>query len=333
MTFLFSIRFNLWIIFFSFQDTDAPDLTNEQRIELCLTVPCKVELFHSNVCNGVEKSWPKRMFKKANFQLLNPKEQRCIYRDMERKAVSLHNLYVDETRLAARRQRRTSRALAPFYELIYRKNLFLRIKALDEPEAGYDAIINESNILTDSEADESQQTVIDTGNTAGTQKSNEDRESIDLSGNDCSSDVASENAEHQNGRRTLDSHWKSKSTYTITQNFSIQEIADTMDNNNGTIIARECNVSSSHDEYNVEMSESVVSSSQDSNFETQSQSQNHHGNSTPELQSIDLMFGTPSINIARHRTNVLLNGDEGSEIEFDSLDFLSQGMTAPTSTQ
>lgn len=274
------------------------------------------------------------MFNKDNFQLLNPKEQRCIYRDMQRKAVLLHNTYVDAKRLADRRRRRTNRALAPYYELIYRKELFLQIKALDEPAPGepapsYDAIIDESLVLTDSEADVSQQTVIHTGNT-GTQKSSVDRESVvDSNDNDCSSDVMSENAEPIANDGMQTPNWKSKSTYTITQNFSIHEIADTMDNNIGTI-ATECSVSST---YNVEMSESVVSSTQDSNSATQSQS-NNDNSIVPEVQSNEFVFGTPSINYARHSASKLWVEDEvENESEFDSLDFLSQGMTARTSTQ
>lgn len=307
----------------SFQDIDFPDLTTEQRIELCKKVPCKVELFHSNVCHGVEKGWPKRMFKKDNFRMLNPKEQRCIWRDMERKAVFLYGTYVDEKRLADRRRRRTTRALAPHYELIYRKNLFLRIKALGEPAPGNDEIINESEILSDSEADLSLQTVINTGNT-GTQKSNVDRQAIiDLIENDCSSDVMSENAERRNGRATP-RNWKSKSTYTITENFQITEIDD-MDNNNG-IIASESPT------YNVEMSESRVSSSEEPQ-DSESESQNQFGHRIPEVQSHEFSFGTPSIHSRRNQINGLLDVDAESESDLDSLDFLTQGLTAQTSTQ
>lgn len=320
--------------FLSFQNIDFPDLTIDQQKKLCLTVQCRVELFHSNVCNGVEKGWPKRMFKKPDFQALGPKEKRCIYRDMERKAVFLYNKYVDEDRLAKRRRRRTNNTLAPILELIYRRNRFLRLKALGEPEPGYDAIVSESSMVADSEdenADLSLQTVINTGNT-GTQKSNADR-ITDLNDNDCSSNAISENDQHgiENGVQRS-GEWESKSTYTITQNFTIEEIAELHDNI--LIVGSECNVSSNSNEDALSevISDDVVSSSQD----TQSQGQ-RVDEQMPDMRSQDLLLGTPLIKSAARRRSALFDPDMDEDIDdepnVDSLDFLSQCMTGQTSTQ
>ncbi|XP_055317705.1 dual specificity protein kinase splB-like [Sitodiplosis mosellana] len=167
-------------------DVDLPKLTENERIDLCLTVPCRVELGRSNVCTGVERSWPKRMFGIPNFNDLEPKQKRCIYRDMERKALLLYNTYVDENRLKERVRRRTANAHAPYWEQRYRKHRFLRIKALaDQGECGTNAesvddgmvnaeltdddsdndklVIDES--VAESSLDNSEVTVINTGST------------------------------------------------------------------------------------------------------------------------------------------------------------------------
>lgn len=117
-----------------------------------------MELGRSNVCTGVERGWPKRMFSKPNFNDLEPKEKRCIYRTMERKAVFLYNRYVDVNRLKQRCRRRTTNALAYYYEERYRKQLFKRIKALGEQgnSANYQAdneTINDGE-MTDDESDD-----------------------------------------------------------------------------------------------------------------------------------------------------------------------------------
>lgn len=325
------------VFFVAFQVKCSPDLTEEEQIELCLKVPCKVELFHSNVCKGVEKGWPKRMFNKATFDRLNPKEKRCIYRSMVKKAMFLYETYVDEKRLADRCRRRTSRALAPYYELQYRKNLFERINALgkDQPAPGYDATIDQSIALTDSEADEDEaeefqdisqnlslETVINTGKT-GTQKSNVAAEQTDLSDADCHSDVMSENTEYRNAKRTT-SNWTSKTTYTITQNISDDDI-----------IASEYEITStSNHEYNIEMSESISATpSRDYNSEVESQ----HGENFNRSNAIfsELVLMTPMVKRASQRRNEIPDGntDEEGYSEADSLDFFTQEMEGRTSTQ
>lgn len=113
-----------------------------------------MELGRSNVCIGVQKSWPKRMFKKQNFDDLEPKEQRCIIRDMERKAVLLHNKYVDEERMKQRCRRRTKNTLAWYYEKRYRKNLFMRVKALGEKENDATGDNGTTNAMVDNELEE-----------------------------------------------------------------------------------------------------------------------------------------------------------------------------------
>lgn len=256
------------------------------------------------------------MFGKETFDSLEPKEQRCIYRDMERKAVMLHNKYVDEERMANRRRRRTSRALAPFYEAIYRQNLFERIKAAGEqPEPGFDAIIStNSTIVTDSEYDISQETVI---NTATQKSNNNDPNNIDE--NDRS--ILSENRSRRN---SLGGGYRvSRTIYTITQNFEMDELLNSFGENNG-IIGSECNVSSTHTEYHDDVSEGVVSSSQDSYYV---------GASTPDIPSQELLFGTPCINRRNEVFNGSIDGGADTDTEPDTLDFLSQRMDALTSTQ
>lgn len=104
-------------------------------MELCRKVPCRVELGRSNVCMGVERSWPKRIFQKDTFAELRPKEKRSIYRLMEKKAVFLDNKYVDKERLKERVRRRTTNALAYYWEERYLKHRYLRLKALGETQA------------------------------------------------------------------------------------------------------------------------------------------------------------------------------------------------------
>lgn len=115
------------------QTIDFPEFTETELKELC-SVPCRVELFHSNVCHGVEKSWPKRMYNRQEFKDLNPWQKRRLYQKMIRNAVYLYNRYVDENRLKERRKNRTNRALAPYYEERYLRNCFNRIKALGDSE-------------------------------------------------------------------------------------------------------------------------------------------------------------------------------------------------------
>lgn len=148
-------------------------------------MPCRVELGHSNVCFGVEKSWPKRIFGKTDLKLLNEKEKTKMYAHMERKATKLYEKYVDKERLEKRRERRSIRALAPYYEEIYRRNLFKRIKALGETTTETHEYIDVDS--EDSDIDISLQTVINTGSLAGTaqaHKSKRQKDVIDVNDND-----------------------------------------------------------------------------------------------------------------------------------------------------
>lgn len=126
------------------QASDFPDFTETELKDLC-SVPCHIELFHSNVCYGIEKSWPKRIYNRREFKDLTPWQKRRLHQKMRRNAVYLYNRYVDENRLKERRKNRTNRALAPYYEERYLRNCFNRIKALGDGE--YDGAIN----LSDSE--------------------------------------------------------------------------------------------------------------------------------------------------------------------------------------
>lgn len=131
-----------------FPKFDEKDLKN-----LCKQVPCRVELFHSNVCFGVEKSWPKKQFGKPNFKSLKEEEQDYIRRKMEKEGVRLHQKYVNPIRLEKRRRKRTFRALAERYELKYQKNCFEKLKALERSQTKEcDALANDQNeVLTEDE--------------------------------------------------------------------------------------------------------------------------------------------------------------------------------------
>lgn len=135
---------------FSPQDVDLDfNLTDEEKIDLCLKVPCRVELGRSNVCTGVERGWPKRIFKKDTFEELRPKEKQSIYRLMEKKAVHLDSRYVNDERLKERVRRRTTNALAPFWEERYLKHRYLRIKALGETQRDVEKHIETVNDVDD----------------------------------------------------------------------------------------------------------------------------------------------------------------------------------------
>lgn len=132
-----------------------PKFDEKDLINLCKHVPCRVELFHSNVCHGVENSWPKKHFGKPNFQSLKEKEQDYIRRKMEQLGVRLHQKYVNPIRLRKRCLKRTFRALAERYELKYQKNCFEKLKALERSQSKEcDAIANDQNeALTDNETE------------------------------------------------------------------------------------------------------------------------------------------------------------------------------------
>lgn len=166
--------------------------------------------------------------KKRHSKLWNQKKNDAsIVKKMERKAMSLYNKYFNEERLANKRQRRTSRALAPDYEVIYRKNLFERVKAVGEqPEPGFDAISS-------------------TSLTIATQKLNTtDPNNIDV--NEFDRSIVNENSSYRNSMEG--GNWKSKS----------MDLMDSIGENIG-IIGSECNVSPFHTGCNDD--KSVVSSS------------------------------------------------------------------------
>lgn len=289
------------------------------------------------------------MFKKSDFQSLRPKEQRKIYRDMERKAVLLHDTYVSAERLEERRRKRSNRALAPYLEEIFRKNQFLHIKALAEPAPGYDAVINESTLEIDSEAeaDESLQTVINTGQSRNTQQSNKstgEKEATDFNDNDfvandesIGNEVEIESEMHYN----IDD-WQSEYAYSTTTvaNVSFHKIdisEDTDDDFDGESEYR--NAISDIGFVDI-LSESIVSSSVN---EHDKQSEERSGCVTPRIDSNEysLVGNTPALSeLIRTRARGVVqdlmtvddDDDEESE-EVDSIDFLSQVMIGRTSTQ
>ncbi|XP_031618059.1 putative uncharacterized protein DDB_G0267716 [Contarinia nasturtii] len=133
-------------------DDEAQDLkiTETEQMELCEKVPCRVELFHSNVCYGVEKSWPKFLFKKDKLDDLSDEQRRIMYCKMVKYGVKLYKKYVDKDRLETRRKIRTNFALAPYLEEYRLKKCFNRIKALGELEQPEQQMSSdsESSLLT-----------------------------------------------------------------------------------------------------------------------------------------------------------------------------------------
>lgn len=109
---------------------------------MALKFPCRVEVFHSNVCHGVERSWPSRLFRRSKFQNLLPHQKRILNRIMVRDAVKLYNKYVDEDRLKQCQTQRRNLALAEYYQERFLRNRFHRIKALGDCAAWFDSDSN-----------------------------------------------------------------------------------------------------------------------------------------------------------------------------------------------
>lgn len=105
-------------------------MTDEEVIELCSTVQCKVDMTRENLCKKMEKSWPKEAFKKPTFEDLDPKEKRYIYRSMGIKGVMLFNKYIDEEKLKKRQKNSSNRACALFYEERFQRIRFQHVYAL-----------------------------------------------------------------------------------------------------------------------------------------------------------------------------------------------------------
>lgn len=173
-----------------------------------MKVPCKVDLSHGNVCYGVEKSWPKKTFNKSDFKSLQPEEKQRINARMERKAVQLYTEYVDEDRLKRRKRRRLNRALAPYYEETFRRNQFLRIKALGDPTpqddecilvSTEDESININSSCSGSDNEVSLQTVIYTDlPCSGDRQLNNEARYVEV----CSESVVSSSIEIQSSGRS-----------------------------------------------------------------------------------------------------------------------------------
>lgn len=135
------------------QDIDFPDFSEAELKEMALKFPSRVELFHSNVCYGVERSWPYRLFGRSKFQDLLPHQKHTLIRTMLRDGVKLYDKYVDNDRLQRRRQQQRNLALAEYYQERFLRNRFIRIKALGD-NVGW----------SDSDSDCSIVTVIDNAN-------------------------------------------------------------------------------------------------------------------------------------------------------------------------
>lgn len=140
---------------FLLQDIDFPDFSEAELKEMALKFPCRVELFHSNVCNGVEKSWPRRLFGQSKFQDLLPHQKRTLIHTMLKYGVKLYDKYVDKERLQRRRQQQRNLALAEYYEERFLRNQYVRLRALGDNVGWSDS---------DSDSDCSLVTVIDNTN-------------------------------------------------------------------------------------------------------------------------------------------------------------------------
>lgn len=113
---------------------DFPEFTESELKAIALRFPCRVELFHSNVCHGIERSWPQRMFGRANYHELLAYQKEILTKTMIKNAVKLYNEFVNEDRLKKRNKRQTYNTLCPYYEERYLKHRFYRIKALGDVE-------------------------------------------------------------------------------------------------------------------------------------------------------------------------------------------------------
>lgn len=116
------------------QEIDNPPITEDERIKLCQKFDCKVELFHSNVCNGVEKSWPKKYFDVDDFKSLSKRKQKQLHHTMTVHAVELYNKYVDPERTKRHMKRKKAEVLAPYWEERRLRHRFERIKKIGENE-------------------------------------------------------------------------------------------------------------------------------------------------------------------------------------------------------
>lgn len=114
------------------QEIDFPDFSEAELKELALKFPCRVELFHSNVCYGVERNWPKLLFGQSKYQDLRPHQKRQLIRAMEKDGVKLYNKNVNGDRLRRRRKQQTNRALAEYNEERFLRNRYIRLRALGD---------------------------------------------------------------------------------------------------------------------------------------------------------------------------------------------------------
>lgn len=314
--------------------------------DLCLNVPCEVMLNHSNVCYGVERSWPKRMFDQPDFKKLQPIQQTKIYADMERKAVLLYNKYVNKERLDKRRRKRTNRTLAPYYEEMYRRNHYNRIKELGEPDQANNTITEESIVLSDSEPDNSLQTVINTGSYRGNRSESSARKDapiIDLNENDNNFIVSDENIAHNvevesvaSGNNEDDKpstivdvdNYPDFGSYRVNKKLPSIEVDNSNDDDDVLTI---------DEHFGDMMSESEVTST----FEDNDFQQSHVPPLcfTPQIDSHDILTAdTPAIAARQfHRSINYENDDDNDDIvefDVDSIDFYSQQMIGiRTSTQ
>lgn len=131
------------------QDIDFPDFTEAELKEQALKFQCRVELFHSNVCYGVEQSWPKRLFGRPSYQDLLPHQKSKLIRQMSRNGMKLYRKYVNEDRLKRRLQLQTNRTLAEYNEERYLRNRYKRLRALSDTFYWSDSdTSSESSMLT-----------------------------------------------------------------------------------------------------------------------------------------------------------------------------------------
>lgn len=288
---------------FALQEDDFPEdfpCTDDDYIELCEKVPCRIELYSSNVCTAFERKFKsktmlQKWFGKTHIKQLEPKERRAIDRKMEKHAIRFYNKHVDADRLKKRLLNQKEQALAYYYEVKYRKNVFQRFKAMQNSKdvTHHSADPNESIMVSSCET--SLDTVINTGKMAQSQ-SNYVRETIfDVNDNNC----------------TIESK---------------QHIEDAWTDNMGMIAGSEtCNVDSSLEDDDGKCSDSE-GGGEDKSENTVSSSEDFEGMVPPDME-----FGTPSLHTAARDSQDVVFSDD---TEPDTMEFLTQDMNElPTSTQ
>lgn len=157
--------------------------------KLCLTVPCKVEVFRGNICHKAERKWPAFLYGAQNkdFKKLTKEQQDRIYRKLEEEGVKKYNRCVDIERVKKNCEKEKNIAMAPFWQARFFKHRYNRIMALaDSPESNE----SDESDYERSQSTQSYETVINTGNLRDQSNNNIDKGNFGPTGDNF--DIASE---------------------------------------------------------------------------------------------------------------------------------------------